>query len=321
MNDSFLTTLRLPVVAAPMFLVSGPELVTAACTAGVVGSFPTQNCRTTADLDTWMGSITDQLHAADTTAGPVAPWAANVITHSSNARLADDLRLIAEYKPQIVITALGSPKPVMDIVKGYGGAVIADVVNLRLAHKAADAGVDGMACVSAGAGGHTGHLSPFAFTSAVREFFDGMIIIGGGISDGHGVAGAITAGADLVYMGTRFLAAAESMAVDGYKQMVVDHGPDDLVISSAITGTPASWLKPSLVACGLDPDNLTRPAGEKNYTAGAESMKRWKDVWAAGQGLAPIRAIEPVSTIIETIETEYVAALQRAGQLITTAGR
>ncbi|MFC9787484.1 NAD(P)H-dependent flavin oxidoreductase [Rhodococcus sp. NPDC127528] len=321
MTDSFPTTLRLPVVAAPMFLVSGPELVTAACTAGIVGSFPTQNCRTAADLDTWMGSITDELRAAEVTAGSVAPWAANVITHSSNARLEDDLRLIAEYKPQIVITALGSPKPVMDIVKGYGGTVIADVVNLRLARKAADAGVDGMACVSAGAGGHTGHLSPFAFTSAVREYFDGMVIVGGGISDGHGVAGAITAGADLVYMGTRFLAAEESMAVDGYKQMVVDHGPDDLVISSAITGTPASWLKPSLVACGLDPDNLTPPTGDKNYTAGAESMKRWKDVWAAGQGLAPIRAIEPVSAIVERIEGEYVAALQRSSQLIAPALR
>ncbi|MEV0770037.1 NAD(P)H-dependent flavin oxidoreductase [Nocardia salmonicida] len=318
MTDSFLSTLRLPVVAAPMFLVSGPELVTAACTAGIVGSFPTQNCRTATDLDTWMGSITDQLRAAEATGRQVAPWAANVITHSSNARLGDDLRLIAEYQPQIVITALGSPKPVMDIVKGYGGTVIADVVNLRLARKAAAAGVDGMACVSAGAGGHTGHLSPFAFTSAVREFFDGMIIIGGGISDGHGVAGAITAGADLVYMGTRFLAAEESMAVDGYKQMVVDHGPDDLVISSAITGTPASWLAPSLVACGLDPDNLTPPTGEKNYTAGAESMKRWKDVWAAGQGLQPIRAIEPVSTIVERIEEQYVAALHRTNQRIVT---
>ena len=316
MTDSFLTSLRLPVVAAPMFLVSGPELVVAACTSGVVGSFPTQNCRTAADLDTWMGTITDQLRAAT---GPVAPWAANVITHSSNARLEDDLRLIGEYKPQVVITALGSPKPVMDIVKGYGGTVIADVVNLRLARKAADAGVDGMACVSAGAGGHTGHLSPFAFTSAVREYFDGMIIVGGGISDGHGVAGAITAGADLVYMGTRFLAAAESMAVDEYKQMVVDHGADDLVVSSAITGTPASWLKPSLAACGLDPDNLTAPTGEKNYTAGAESMKRWKDVWAAGQGLAPIRAVEPVSAIVDQIEREYVAAFQRASRLTAAA--
>ncbi|WP_430334261.1 NAD(P)H-dependent flavin oxidoreductase [Rhodococcus sp. ACT016] len=315
----FLNALRLPVVAAPMFLVSGPELVSAACTAGVVGSFPTQNCRTVEDLDTWMGSITDTLRAAEGAAVPVAPWAANLVTHSSNARLADDLRLIEEYKPQIVITALGSPKPVMEVVKGYGGTVIADVVNMRLAHKAAEAGVDGMACVSAGAGGHTGQLSPFAFISAVREFFDGKIIVGGGISDGHGVAGAVTAGADLVYMGTRFLAAEESMAPTAYKQMIVDHGPDDLVVSSAITGTPASWLKPSLVACGFDPDNLEPTAGEKNYTAGATSMKRWKDVWAAGQGLQTIRAIEPVAEIVDRIESEYVAALRRSSAKMPSA--
>ncbi|WFR71530.1 nitronate monooxygenase [Prescottella defluvii] len=168
-----------------MFLVSGPDLVVAACRSGIVGSFPTQNCRTVDDLDTWMGTITDSLRGNDT-GNPTGPWAANLVTHSSNARLADDLRLIAEYKPQIVITALGSPRPVMDVVKGYGGTVIADVVNMKLAKKAAEAGADGMACVSAGAGGHTGHLSPFAFTSAVREFFDGMVIIGGGISDGYG---------------------------------------------------------------------------------------------------------------------------------------
>ncbi|GAB2651051.1 nitronate monooxygenase [Prescottella soli] len=310
MTNPLLETLRLPVVAAPMFLVSGPDLVVAACRSGIVGSFPTQNCRTVDDLDTWMGTITDSLGGNDD-ASPVGPWAANLVTHSSNARLAEDLRLIAEYKPQIVITALGSPRPVMEVVKGYGGTVIADVVNMKLARKAADAGADGMACVSAGAGGHTGHLSPFAFTSAVRDFFDGMVIIGGGISDGYGVAGAVTAGADLVYMGTRFLAAEESMAETAYKQMVVDHGPDDLVVSPAITGTPASWLKPSLLACGLDPDNLEPPAGEKNYTAGTASLKRWKDVWAAGQGLQTIRAVEPVSTIVDRIEDEYDSALRR----------
>lgn len=319
MTNPLLDSLRLPVVAAPMFLVSGPDLVVSACRSGIVGSFPTQNCRTVDDLDTWMGTITDSLRGNDTSI-PTGPWAANLVTHSSNARLAEDLRLIAEYKPQIVITALGSPRPVMDVVKGYGGTVIADVVNMKLARKAADAGADGMACVSAGAGGHTGHLSPFAFTSAVREFFDGMVVIGGGISDGHGVAGAITAGADLVYMGTRFLAATESMAEDAYKQMVVDHGPDDLVVSPAITGTPASWLKPSLLACGLDPDNLEPPAGEKNYTAGTASLKRWKDVWAAGQGLQTIRAIEPVSAIVDRIEDEYDTALRRMSGRATTAG-
>ncbi|NMM87469.1 2-nitropropane dioxygenase [Rhodococcus sp. SRB_17] len=311
MNSPLLTSLRLPIVAAPMFLVSGPDLVVSACQSGVIGSFPTQNCRTLDDLDSWMGSITDRLGADGNGSTSTAPWAANLVTHSSNERLADDLRLISEYKPKVVITALGSPKPVMDVVKGYGGIVIADVVNMKLAHKAADAGVDGMACVSAGAGGHTGHLSPFAFTSAVREFFDGMIIIGGGISDGYGVAGAITAGADLVYMGTRFLAAEESMAEQAYKQMVVDSGPDDLVVSSAITGTPASWLKPSLIATGLDPDNLAPLTGAKNYTAGGGSLKRWKDVWAAGQGLQPIRAVDPVSNIVDQIAAEYDTALQR----------
>ncbi|RVW09780.1 nitronate monooxygenase [Prescottella agglutinans] len=319
MTNPLLDSLRLPVVAAPMFLVSGPDLVVEACRSGIVGSFPTQNCRTVDDLDTWMGTITDGLRGNDASHA-TGPWAANLITHSSNARLAEDLRLIAEYKPQIVITALGSPRPVMEVVKGYGGTVIADVVNMKLARKAAEAGADGMACVSAGAGGHTGHLSPFAFTSAVREFFDGMVIIGGGISDGYGVAGAITAGADLVYMGTRFLAAAESMAEDAYKQMVVDHGPDDLVVSPAITGTPASWLKPSLLACGLDPDNLEPPAGEKNYTAGTASLKRWKDVWAAGQGLQTIRAVEPVSAIVDRIEKEYDTALRRVSDRVTDAG-
>lgn len=319
MNSPIFTSLRLPIVAAPMFLVSGPDLVVSACQSGVIGSFPTQNCRTLDDLDSWMGSITDRLGIGANGSTNLAPWAANLVTHSSNQRLADDLRLIAEYKPKLVITALGSPKPVMDVVKGYGGIVIADVVNMTLAHKAADAGVDGMACVSAGAGGHTGHLSPFAFTSAVREFFDGMIIIGGGISDGFGVAGAIAAGADLVYMGTRFLAAEESMAQQAYKQMIVDSGPDDLVVSASVTGTPASWLKPSLVAAGLDPDNLASLTVEKNYTAGGGSLKRWKDVWAAGQGLQTIHAVEPVSNIVDQIAAEYGTALQRIsdGRLVS----
>ncbi|WP_067855845.1 NAD(P)H-dependent flavin oxidoreductase [Nocardia shimofusensis] len=311
MTDALLSALRLPVVAAPMFLVSGPDLVIAACRSGIIGSFPTQNCRTVEDLDTWMGTITDQARSGD---GSPDPWAANLITHSTNARLADDLRLIAEYRPPVVITALGSPRPVMDVVKGYGGLVIADVVNMRLARKAAEAGVDGMACVCAGAGGHTGHLSPFAFTSAIRDFFDGLVIIGGGISDGHGVAGAVTAGADLVYMGTRFLASRESSAEPAYKQMVVDAGPDDLIVSDAITGTPASWLEGSIRAQGLDPDNLAPATGAKNYTAGGASIKRWKDVWAAGQGLQNIRAVEPVSEIVDRIGEEYAAALRRVGE-------
>lgn len=294
-------TLRLPVFAAPMFLISGPEMVIAACRAGVAGAFPTPNCRTTEDLDSWMGEITGALKPGD------APWIANTITHSTNARLADDLRLIAEYKPPVVITALGSPRPVMETVKGYGGLVFADVVNMKLARKAAEAGVDGLACVSAGAGGHTGHLSPFAFISAVRDFFDGYVAVGGGVGDGAGVAGAVAAGADFVYMGTRFLASAESLAQPEYKQMVVDAGPDDLIVSSSVTGTPASWLRPSLIAAGQDPDNLG-DAPERNYTSGG-STKRWRDIWAAGQGVESVRKVEPMADIVDQLSSEYDAAI------------
>ncbi|MDH7796300.1 MULTISPECIES: nitronate monooxygenase [unclassified Beijerinckia] len=309
MSKSFPFQLRLPVFAAPMFLVSGVDLVVAACRAGVIGSFPSSNCRTVEQLDQWIVSIKEQLGAANG-ARPVAPWALNLITHSTNARLKDELELVARHKPPIVITALGSPLPVMDVVKSYGGIVIGDVVDIRLARKAVQAGVDGLACICAGAGGHTGHLSPFSFVSAVREFFDGFVVVGGGITDGAGLAGAIAAGADFAYLGTRFLAARESMAVDAYKQMVVDCGPDDLVITSAVSGTPASWLKPSLLACGIDP---SAPAGAppRSYTTGESSLKRWRDTWAAGQGIAKVRGIEPVEEIVDRLDTEYAAAVDR----------
>jgi nitronate monooxygenase len=297
--------LRLPVVAAPMFLISGPDLVVAACKSGIIGSFPAPNCRTVADLDSWMGTISDRLAGSG-----AAPWAVNLVTHRTNARLADDLRLVAEYKPAIVITALGSPIPAIETVRAYGGTVIADVVNIKLAKKAAAAGADGLACISAGAGGHTGFMSPFAFISAVRDFFDGIVTIGGGITDGAGIAGAVTAGADLVYMGTRFLATEESMASPEYKQMVVDHGPDDLIVTDGITGTPASWLRPSLVANGLDPDHLAGPA-ERVYDSTTDVAARWKDLWAAGQGLHSVRAVEPVAAVVARLAAEYDAAARR----------
>ena len=296
-------TLRLPVFAAPMFLVSGPEMVIAACKAGIGGAFPTTNCRTVEDLDGWMARITGALKPGD------APWIANLITHSTNASLAEDLRLVAQYKPPVVITALGSPKPVMETVKAYGGLVFADVISMTLAKKAAAAGVDGLACVSAGAGGHTGHLSPFAFISAVREFFDGYIAVGGGVGDGAGIAGAVAAGADFVYMGTRFLATTESMAQPAYKQMVIDAGPDDLVVSDSVTGTAASWLKPSLRAAGQDPDNLGGPA-VRDYASGGDT-KRWRDIWAAGQGVESVKAVEPVADVVSQLEREYIAAIER----------
>jgi nitronate monooxygenase len=310
-------SLRLPVVAAPMFLISGPELVIAACKAGIVGAFPTPNARPIDVLETWMKNITEGLALAreQQAASSIGPWCANLVTHSSNTRLAEDLALVAKYKPPVVVTALGSPKPAIEIVHRYGGLVFADVINLSLAKKAVAAGADGLACVSAGAGGHTGFLSPFAFVSAVREFFDGQVIVGGGISDGYGVAGAIASGADLVYMGTRFIPTMESMAPQAYKDMIVSSTVDDLIVSAGVTGTPASWLKPSLRANGLDPDNMPDAPGRKYDSNQSFAGKKWMDVWAAGQGLGSIKAIQTTAAVVDQLSAEYEQAIQRVAKL------
>ena len=311
--------LRLPVFAAPMFLISGPEMVLAACKAGIIGAFPTPNARPIEMLDVWMKQITEGLAQArdthDEQQTALGPWCANLVTHSSNTRLPEDLALIAKYKPPIVVTALGSPKPAIEVVHSYGGLVFADVIDIKLAKKAVAAGADGLACVSAGAGGHTGMLSPFAFVSAVREFFDGHVIVGGGISDGWGIAGAIACGADYVYMGTRFIPTTESMAAPAYKQMVVDSTVDDLVVSAGITGTAASWLKPSLRALGMDPDNMPA-APERQYDSSKPVVARkWMDVWAAGQGVGAIKAIEPLAVVVDRLANEYAQATKRLKQL------
>jgi len=291
--------LKLPLIAAPMFLISGPDLVIAACKAGATGCFPTPNARDTDILEQWLARISEEVTQAD------APWAVNLVVHRTNNRLEADLALCERYRAPIVITALGSPKPALEVVHGYGGVVLADVVNLRLAKKAADAGVDGLACVSAGAGGHTGWMSPFAFVRALREFFDGIVVIGGGIADGYSVAGATMAGADLVYMGTRFIPTEESMASPAYKQMLIDSTAEDLVISSGITGTPASWLKPSLRAAGLDPDDLP-PTPPRNYDSNRSfTQRKWVDTWTAGQGLGAIKRISPVAAVVDELEREY----------------
>ena len=310
-------SLRLPVVAAPMFLISDPELVIAACKSGIVGAFPTPNARPIDVLEAWMKEITEGLAVAREQQAPssIAPWCANLVTHSSNTRLAEDLALVAKYKPPVVVTALGSPKPAIEVVHGYGGLVFADVINLALAKKAVAAGADGLACVSAGAGGHTGFLSPFAFVSAVREFFDGYVIVGGGISDGFGVAGAIASGADLVYMGTRFIPTTESMAPQAYKDMIVSSTVDDLVVSAGVTGTPASWLKPSLRANGLDPDNMPDAPGRKYDSNQSFAGKKWMDVWAAGQGLGSIKAVETTAAVVDQLSSEFEQAIQRVAKL------
>ena len=312
-----LFNLRLPVFAAPMFLISGPEMVLAACRAGIIGAFPTPNARPIEFLDVWMKQITEGLaQARDQQAGStIGPWCANLVTHSSNSRLPEDLALIAKYKPPIVVTALGSPKPAIVVVHNYGGLVFADVIDIKLARKAVAAGADGLACVCAGAGGHTGMLSPFAFVSAVREFFDGTVIVGGGISDGWGIAGALACGADYVYMGTRFIPTTESMATPAYKKMVVDSTVDDLIVSSGITGTAASWLKPSLRALGIDPDNMPA-APERQYDSSKPvAARKWMDVWAAGQGVGAIKAIEPLAVVVDRLADEYALATRRFQQL------
>lgn len=305
--------LRLPVVAAPMFLISGPDLVLAACRAGIVGAFPTPNARPIEVLDDWMRRITEGLARARDAQPPgtIGPWCANVVTHSSNSRLKDDLALLERYRPPIVVTALGSPKPAIEAVHGYGGVVFADVTTLPLARKAVAAGADGLACVSAGAGGHTGSLSPFAFVGAVREFFDGIVVVGGAISDGWGVAGAIACGADLVYMGTRFIATTESQAAPAYKQMLVECTADDLRVSAGLTGTPASWLVPSLRANGLDPDAMPEASARRYDSNQSLATKKWMDVWSAGQGVGAIKAIEPTATVVDRLAGEYAAARRR----------
>jgi nitronate monooxygenase len=305
--------LRLPIFAAPMFLISGPHLVLAACKAGIVGAFPTPNARPIEMLDAWMKQITEGLAQArdEQQTTTIGPWCANLVTHSSNTRLAEDLALVSKYRPPLVVTALGSPKPAINAVQAYGGQVFADVTSITLAKKAVAAGADGLACVCAGAGGHTGTLSPFAFVSAVREFFDGPIVVGGGISDGWGVAGAIACGADYVYMGTRFIPVTESMAAQAFKQMVVDCTVDDLIVSAGITGTAASWLKPSLRALGIDPDNMPA-APERQYDSSKPiAARKWVDVWAAGQGLGSIKSIESVAAVVDRLANEYAQAVDR----------
>ena len=268
-------------------------------------------------LADWMHEITEGLAQARDAqpAATIGPWCANLVTHSSNTRLAEDLALVARFKPPVVVTALGSPKPAIEVVHGYGGLVIADVISVGLAKKAVAAGADGLACVCAGAGGHTGFLSPFAFVSAVREFFDGYVITGGGIGDGWGVAGAMASGADLVYMGTRFIPTAESLAPTDYKQMVVDSSIDDLVVSAGVTGTAASWLKPSLRAQGLDPDNMPDAPGRQYDSNQSFAGKKWTEVWAAGQGLGTIKSVASVASVVDELARDYQQALSRFKQL------
>jgi len=303
--------LRLPLISAPMFLVSGPDLVIASCKAGIVGSFPTLNARTVEILDQWMARITDELKQAKTAdpAAKIGPWAANLIVHSSNNRLQADLDLVLKYKPPIVITALGSPTNIIEAVHSYGGQVFADVNSIPFARKAAATGVDGLVLVCSGAGGHTGQTANFAFVTAVREFFDGAIVLAGSISQGGAIRAAEVLGADFAYMGTSFIATTESMADPAYKQMLVSSTVEDIVCTDAFTGAWANMLKPSIEAAGID---LMTFEKTKKIDANdpQDESRAWKNIWSAGHGVSVVHRTEPTRQIVDRLCDEYKKACQ-----------
>ena len=293
--------LRLPVIQAPMFLVSGPAMVIAACRAGIIGSFPTQNVRSDAELEDWFSTI----DAATGLRGGCAPYAVNLIVHASYPRRDNDLEAVLHYRPRIVITALGSPRSVVDAIHAYGGIVLADVISVKLARKALDAGADGLVLVGAGAGGHTGAVTGMALVDEVRRFFAGPVVLGGGIGSGRAIRAAQVLGADLAYMGTRFIATTESMVSEAQKQMVVEAGSEDVFASDAFTGVNANWLRASVVAAGHDPQTLTR--GQIDFSR--QDQKRWRDLWSAGQGVGSVDRICPVAGVVEQLVGEYLASV------------
>jgi nitronate monooxygenase len=312
---SLKSRLSLPLIAAPMFLVSGPALVKAACRVGVIGSFPTANCRTVEELDRWLADMGDDLkRAADETGKPTAPLCPNLIVHRSNTRVPDDLAIVLRHKVEMVITSVGSPEPVLKPLKDAGCLVLADVASVRHAEKAVAAGVDGLVLLTAGAGGQTGWVNPFAFVRAVRTFWDGIVVMAGGMADGQAIAAAETLGCDLAYMGTKFIATRESLAKDAYKEMLVKSRLDDVLLTKSFTGLETNMLRPSIAAAGLDPNNLpVRGAIDiaKDINASERDTpdaKRWKDIWSAGHSVSGVADVPSVAELIRRTADEYADA-------------
>jgi len=302
-TSSLLQQLRLPVVASPMFIASGVELVVAQCKAGIVGSFPALNARPAAELGHWIERIDAELarHNAEHSAEPAAPYAVNLILHKTNDRLQADLDTCVRYKVPIVITSVGNPAPVVEAVHAYGGLVFHDVINQRHARKAAAGGVD------------AGRLSPFALVSEARRWFSGLILLGGAISHGEHVLAARAMGADLAYMGTRFLATPEAAIPPEYRQAVVEAGTEDILYTDLFSGVHANYLRSSVATAGFDPDHLP-PKGRHGENFGSESMHRskvWRDIWSAGQGVGSIDAVQPVSEVVACLKQGYEAARRR----------
>ncbi|WP_119354476.1 NAD(P)H-dependent flavin oxidoreductase [Azohydromonas sediminis] len=305
--------LTLPVIGAPLFIISNPKLVIAQCTAGVVGSMPALNARPASQLDEWLAEITEGLAAwnRDHPDRPAAPFAINQIVHKSNDRLEHDMQVCAKYKVPIVITSLGARTDVNDAVHAWGGIVLHDVINNTFAHKAIDKGADGLIAVAAGAGGHAGTKSPFALVQEIREWFDGPLALSGAIATGGAVLAAQAMGADFAYIGSAFIATDEARASDAYKQCIVDCTSDDIVYSSLFTGVHGNYLKPSIRAAGMDPDHL--PEGDvstMNFASGG-AAKAWKDIWGCGQGIGAVHAVVPARELVARLKREYDAARAR----------
>ena len=307
-KQKLLESLRLTVIGAPLFIVSTPKLVIEQCKSGIIGAFPALNARKEEELESWLKNISQELEAfkKNNPEKKVAPYAVNQIVHQSNTRLKIDVEMCVKYKAPIVITSLRPPAEVVEAVHSYGGLVFHDVINMRHAKKAISQGVDGIIAVCAGAGGHAGTISPFALIKEIKEIFDGFVILSGSMSNGRDVLAAECIGADLAYMGTRFIATKEANAVDEYKDMIIDSDADDIVYSSLFTGIHGSYLKGSIVKSGIDPENLE--LGDKNtmnFDSSESKAKAWKDIWGAGQGVGSMKDIPNVSDLVDEIEHDY----------------
>ncbi len=303
--------LRLPVVASPLFIISHPDLTLAQCKAGVVGSFPALNARPEAQLDEWLAKITEELadHNAKNPERPAAPFAVNQIVHTSNKRLEHDLMMCVKYKVPIVISSLGAVPEVNQAIQSYGGIVLHDVINNRHANSAIRKGANGLIAVATGAGGHAGKLSPFALIQEIREWFDGPLLLSGAIANGGAVLAAQAMGADMAYIGSPFIATHEARAVDAYKQMIVASHAEDIVYSNFFTGVHGNYLKPSIVAAGMDPDHLPEADPSKmDFDQATTGAKAWKDIWGCGQGIGAVKEVTSTAALVDRLEREYIAA-------------
>lgn len=310
---SILSRLRVPAIGAPLFIVSNPQLVIAQCTAGIVGSFPALNARPAAQLDEWLHEITEALaaHDRDHPDAPAAPFAVNQIVHRSNDRFEHDMKVCAKWKVPIVITSLGAREELNRAVHEWGGITLHDVIDDRFARKAVDKGADGIIAVASGAGGHAGRWSPFALVHEIRKWFDGPLILSGAIATGEAVLAAQAMGADLAYIGSAFIATDEARASEGYKQAIIEAGAADIVYSSLFTGIHGNYLRSSIVAAGLDPDNLPDAGPEAMSFESASGAKAWRDVWGSGQGVGAVDRVQPAAALVARIAEEYAAAKAR----------